>query len=410
MRAKKIVLIIASVIGLIILGFVGLVIAMKQDAFPSQYTEIPVTIESKETTDSYFKNNNNNQEINKLKKIFHDLPYKLKGWTKKGATNGGEIFIAKGDTIIHHSSVGFKDTDDGEKYELNTICRIRSMTKPMIGTLVLQLIEEKQLKLSDKVSKYLKSFSGECTSKVTIKDLLYHTSGFNVKNTLQFKNLKSGVDSIATKCLDFSSNKKFNYSDYNTATLARVIEEILEKPIEIILKEALFEPLQLKNTYTQINDSFRKKLSSTHLYDPVVGVKKYWDNNDKNFVSFFRASGGVFSTPRDYAVFCNTWMKDGVFKEKKILTKNTIDKSLIPNKLSIKSKKNYFGYGLHWQIFEKKESDYGIVYGHGGSDGTLALIIPKYNLTICFFTQTRKGKALKLFYRTIFQKLKKINL
>jgi len=397
---------------LIIVGFFAitifvLIIAMKLDSFPSQYDEIPITISKEETTDSYFKVDNKSN--NTVKKLFNDLPEKLREWTKKGLTNGGEIFIVKGDAVIHHSSVGWKDTEDGEAYELNTICRIRSMTKPMIGTLALQFIENNKFKLSDKVSAYLKSFSQECTSTITIGNLLYHTSGFNEENnTIKFKNLKTGVDSVAKKCPNIIPGKKFIYSDINTAILARIMEEVSDNPIETLLKEQLFASLQLENTYTSLNASFRDKLSSTHIDVPIVGIRKYWDNNDENFVSYFRASGGIFSTPRDYAIFCSLWMQEGKFKGKEILKSKSVKEGLKAHTLSVVAKKNYYGYGMHLQIFEEQTSKYGLIYGHGGSDGTLALIIPKHQLIICFFTQTRKSKALKLFYQTIMKKIKKL--
>ncbi|AUP78322.1 serine hydrolase domain-containing protein [Flavivirga eckloniae] len=402
---KKILL---SVIGFFVLAVMVLIVLIKLDSFPSQYNEVPVSVFGEEHDDPYFKYNSGTDEKNEAKKIFKDLSIKLKGWIEKGYTNGGEIFIAKDSVVLHHSSAGWKDIEDGEKHELNTICRIRSMTKPFIGTLILQFVENKKLKLSDKAGQYIKSLSKTCTSNITIKDLLQHTSGFNQQSILGLNNLKSGIDSIANKCVDFKTGEKFTYSDVNTAILALVLEEVSGKSIETLLKQQIFIPLRLENTHTQIKDSFRNNLSSTHIDDPLIGLKKYWDNNEENFVSYFRASGGIFSTARDYAVFCHLWIKEGKFMNQEILQKETIDSALLANKLSISAKKNYYGYGNHLQIFEKKESEFGLIYGHSGSDGTLALIIPKYDLIICFFTQTRNNKALKLFYQTIIQKMKKI--
>ena len=405
MKRKKILIIL----GVFFFVIIGLIIFGKLTSFPAQYDHIPVNLRQDYFSDPYFKTSDTSIEINHLKKVFQDFPEKIEDWTKKGLINGGEVFVVKEKTIIHHSCAGFKDIHDGEDYLLNTICRIRSMTKPLIGTIGLQLIEQKKLSLNDTISKFLPIFLNSCTSKIKIQDLYYHTSGYNQILGLNFNSLKMHVDSIAKMCPEEIPGEKFQYSDINTAILARVIEELTGNQIEDILYEKIFVPLQLVNTSTRLDSLPREKISSTHIQLPIIGIQKYWDNEDENFISYFRASGGVFSTPRDYAIFADKLMLKNDTNEHKLLNNLTISQALKAHELSVSKKKGNYGYGLHWQIFENDESKYGLIYGHSGSDGTIALVIPKYDMIICFFTQTRNGKVMEFFFNTVKHKLDAID-
>ncbi len=86
------------------------------------------------------------------------LVTKMRAWVNAGEMVGGELLIVKNRHVVLHEAVGFRDKEDGIHWQRGTICRLRSMTKPFVGTAVHMLIEQGSLRLEDKVAKYLPSF------------------------------------------------------------------------------------------------------------------------------------------------------------------------------------------------------------------------------------------------------------
>ena len=95
--------------------------------------------------------------------------------------NGKEIF---------RHIYGNADIESKTKINKDSIYRIYSMTKPVTGVAVMQLVEQGKLRLADKVSLYIPAFKNtkvlnldyqDYTVKpkreITIRDLLTHTSG-----------------------------------------------------------------------------------------------------------------------------------------------------------------------------------------------------------------------------------------
>lgn len=121
---------------------------------------------------------------------------------------------------------------------------------------------------------------------------------------------------------------------------------------------------------------------------------KYWDNARPQVVPYFRGSGGIYSTTADYARFLAMWMDHGTVGSEHFLKPEACEQALIPSKLS---KQGDWGYGYQWEII--KESP--LIFGHGGSDGTMAIAVPEDDLIFLYFTQSRgnktRGKMRSLF-------------
>jgi CubicO group peptidase (beta-lactamase class C family) len=97
---------------------------------------------------------------------------------------------------------------------------------------------------------------------------------------------------------------------------------------------------------------------------------------------FFRASGGVYTTPIDYARFLTFWMARGQAAEGRLLSEELVAEALQPGLEP--------GYGYHWEILAPASAPGGLpAFGHRGSDGTIAVAIPEEDLLALYFTQSR---------------------
>ena len=117
------------------------------------------------------------------------------------------------------------------------------------------------------------------------------------------------------------------------------------------------------------------------------GWMKYWVNTRRQAVPYFRGSGGMYSTTLDYAKFMALWMDKGKSGGTPFLSPGAVERALTPSALS---RSGTQGYGFQWQIFRESDG----VFGHGGSDGTIAIAAPEDDLMLLCFTQSRGGKTV----------------
>jgi CubicO group peptidase (beta-lactamase class C family) len=126
---------------------------------------------------------------------------------------------------------------------------------------------------------------------------------------------------------------------------------------------------------------------------------KYWVNTARQAVPYFRGTGGMYSPTLDYAKFLAMWMDRGESDGKRFLSPKMVETALSPSSLSEHGNE---GYGYQWQIFRESDG----VFGHGGSDGTVAIASPKDDLIFLCFTQSRGGTAVSqmrsLFFEVFF--------
>ncbi len=206
-------------------------------------------------------------------------------------------------------------------HQSNPIFHIASIGKLLTTVLILQAVESDKLTLQDKLSDYLDAniLDGLFKSnpnEITILDCLSHRSGvadfFEGKDKLG----KSFLDLIMEKpdtywtqmmMLDYVRNNmkpignrgdKFAYGDTGFLLVSMVLEKIEGKPLNQLLDEHIFKPLEMMNTQSMI-----------YKYPPEFKKKPQEIWLDKHEVSSFmilsvdQADGGIVSTPEDLVLF-----------------------------------------------------------------------------------------------------------
>ncbi len=160
--------------------------------------------------------------------------------------------------------------------------RIGSNTKTMTGTVVLQLVQEGRIALTDKVAKYRPDVPNG--GSITIEQLLTMRSGLaNYTTTLE---LNRALDTQPQRAWNpeelvamglaepptFAPGDGWNYSNTNTVLLGLIAEQLEHKPLAQIFRERLFEPLGLRETsYPDIADaSLPEPYSHGYMYSTNV--------------------------------------------------------------------------------------------------------------------------------------------
>ncbi|SVB50538.1 uncharacterized protein METZ01_LOCUS203392, partial [marine metagenome] len=205
--------------------------------------------------------------------------------------------------IIHQNSIfegrlGYLDFSSKKSLGTNSLYRIWSMTKPVISVVILQLIEEKKIKLDDIITEYLPQFNNLTVLKTrdsnisdtvninnipTIKDLLLHTAGFSYnflgdavakeyhRVGLFHSNdttLEEEINLLSTLPLLCQPSTEWVYS-VSVDVLARIIEILTKETLQSVLEKRIFQPLEMVDTSFMLEESKLDRLMTSYEFDPL---------------------------------------------------------------------------------------------------------------------------------------------
>lgn len=263
--------------------------------------------------------------------------------------------------------------------------RMGSNTKTMVATVVLQLVAEHRLKLTDPVSKWLPGLIPN-GSAITLRMLLNHTSGlFNYTYDPVVLKAFTGQDPrlwtppqliAAAVAYDplFAPGTAYSYSNTNYVALGLVAEKATGHHLNELIQKRIAAPLHLKNTYLVTSSRATKNRRLAHGYEPdaahlapvlppglpadtaFAGPARpagYVDTTRINMSTEW-AAGGIVSTLHDWARFDTALMSGKLLPPAQLKEMKTTvaEESGNPNR---------YGLGL-----EKKITACGTVWGHDG--------------------------------------------
>lgn len=353
------------------------------------------------------------EEVGLSGAALQSLGDRVADWTAEGEIVGAEVLIIKDGKVAFHEAIGWKDREHGRSLQRNSIFRIRSMTKPLLGTAVLMLMEEGKLSLDDAAAKYLPSFDTERSRAITIRGLLTHTSGLGdhgeddigfglPHHSDKYKTLRDLVDDIGEIGISRTPGT-FYYSDSGSSTLGAIVMEVSGMPVERFIETRILTPLRMTDTHTLFTPDapWADRMNSTYRWSKEdCAFERYWNPEMEQRYRYFRASGGLYSTTRDYARFLTMWMNKGRYGDVRLLSEATVEAALRP----FGDRGDERGYGMHWTIRnEQMEDGLPAMFGHGGSDGTMAWAFPALDAVVLYFTQSRDRSERERFLSILSQ-------
>ncbi|MEO8072248.1 MAG: serine hydrolase [Acidobacteriota bacterium] len=276
----------------------------------------------------------------------------MKSYYDYGQFNGAVLVAEKGQ-VVYKKGFGMANMEWEIQNQTDTKFRIGSVTKQFTATLILQLVEEGKIKLDGKLSDYLPDYRKDTGDKITVHQLLNHTSGIpSYTNQPDFfanvsRNPYKPADFVkkyASGDLEFAPGTKFKYNNSGYFLLGAIIEQVTGKSYETVLRERILEPLGMtKSGYDNYAPLIKKRAEGYEKTPDGYVNAAYLD------MSLPYAAGSMYSTVEDLY----KW-----------------DQSLYENKIiSAASKKLMFTPGL---------SDYG--YGFEITDRPLGKTAEKIKI------------------------------
>jgi D-alanyl-D-alanine carboxypeptidase len=220
----------------------------------------------------------------------------------------GVIVMTRRGDRVSHVTAGVADRATGTPMDARLQVRIASVTKSFTATVLLQLVAEHRVSLDDSVDKWLPGLvhgNGNDGSKITLRQLLQHTSGLGdyVQDPRLYADPRrqwkpAELVGIAMEKPPLSApGKEWHYTDTNYVLAGMVIEKVTHHSAAAEIGRRIIRPLRLSNT------SF--PLRSRNFPGPYV--HGYWDDHGdvSTMISPSMAwtSGAIISTVDDVARF-----------------------------------------------------------------------------------------------------------
>lgn len=251
---------------------------------------------------------------------------------------GISAVVSQKGKIVYEKNFGFQNIESKIKIADNTLFRIASMTKPMTVCGLLILYEEGKIKLDDPVYKFIPSFQNfrmihedgtvsELKNPITIRHLIMHTGGIAPyskmqKNKIDFgkaKTLKEYVESLSTQNTLSQPGDAFIYG-VSTAILGYVVEVVSQKPFDLFIKERIFTPLKMDNTFFFIPENDQSRLATMYLSKDgeLLPQTEYGRS------PFPNGAAGIACTAHDFLRFAHMLLNLGELDGNRILKQETI--------------------------------------------------------------------------------------
>jgi CubicO group peptidase (beta-lactamase class C family) len=295
----------------------------------------------------------------------------------------GSVLVAEGSEVLLKKGYGYANFEWEIPCTPDTKFRLGSITKQFTSMLVMRQVEQGRIGLDDDISKYLPNYPKQQGEKVTVRQLLNHTSG--IPNYTEVRNprdprearipwpLDSLLNVFSTLPLDFEPGTKWKYSNSGYVLLGAILEKVTGRTYERLLQDQILSPLGMKNSgYDHTAPILKRRAAG---YERTGGVQ----NAEYLDMSIPYAAGAMYSTVEDLL----TW-----------------DRTLYTEKLlSEKSKAEYFRPGLSNYAFgwvvrnmaagKGPDSVWTISHG-GGINGfnTVIVRVPAKRQLIVFLNNT----------------------
>jgi beta-glucosidase-like glycosyl hydrolase/CubicO group peptidase (beta-lactamase class C family) len=303
---------------------------------------------------------------------------------------GAVLLIAKDGKVIYEKAYG-KYTYDytSKRMSTNTIFDLASLSKVIATTTAAMICYDRKLiDLDDKVAKHIPEFGQNEKENITIRNLLVHNSGLVAwkKFYEHYNNPEDVLKDIYASPLEYPTGTKMVYSDLGMITLAKIIEKVTGKTLDVFCKDEIFDTLGMSNTMYNPPASLKDRIAPTEFDNYWRMRQLVGEVHDEaaSLLNGVAGHAGLFSTASDLSKILQMLMRKGNYQGKQFIKPETIE-------LFTKKQSDQSSRALGWDTKSPEGSSAGnlfsnLSYGHTGYTGTSVWNDPTRNLFVVFLT------------------------
>ena len=277
----------------------------------------------------------------------------------------------------------FGERTRGEPMTLDTLFDLASLTKPMVTTSsIAVLVERGALRLDQPASALLTELATPDKRRITVRQLLLHTSGLPGVGPLSQMEAGSAAarERIAAMPLASAPGRAFQYSDLGYILLGELIAKLSGEPLDKFAQRALFLPLHMQDTHYFVARAEIARSAPTELRDDA-GIRGVVDDPRAYRLGGVAGNAGLFSTASDVARFARMLLRGGELDGARVLSERSVAEMLRVVHAGSVERTN------GWDV----QSSYSLgrgsllsrsAFGHGGYTGTSLWIDPQHDLYV----------------------------
>ncbi len=289
----------------------------------------------------------------------------------------------------------------------DTIFDVASVTKVLATTPAVMILWERgQIRLDEPVHSYISEFTGDGKERITVRQLLTHTSGLpeGISTHPKWQGAESAIRMACAVKLKAPPGREFLYSDINFLLLGEIVARVSHTPLNVFCAKEIYRPLKMVDTGYLPDREELPRIAPTEMTDGVMLRGRVHDPTAR-FMGGVAGHAGVFTTAPDLARYARMMLNLGELDGARVFKPETVQ--MMTRVQTPPGMKERRGFG--WDI----DSGYSRArgghfppgsYGHTGFTG-VALWIDPFSRTFFILLSNRvhpdgSGNVLEL-YRTV---------
>jgi N-acyl-D-amino-acid deacylase len=315
----------------------------------------------------------------------------------KHKVHGGSLAISISGKLAYAKGFGWADKERQRRVTPKSLFRISSVSKPITAVAIMKLVEQKKLRLDQRVYPLLGDLPlppGTRTNRqldqITVLDLLRHSSGQAIYNSsgrisspmqppqsrhisrlfgaTHPPSLMQIAGYMRTRPLMHPVGSQYKYSNYGYALLGLLIERVSGQQYETFVKRQLLNPVGINDMWIGATLKANAKPNEVTYYDlPGSGVtRSVIDGEDPasfpyagRHIQGWGAAGGWIASPVDIVRFVNH-----VYGIRKPTILNVYSAKQLVRQQKLSEHRKGFWYGLGWRVQQKRG---GVHAWHNGA-------------------------------------------
>jgi CubicO group peptidase (beta-lactamase class C family) len=308
---------------------------------------------------------------------------------ERGDCPGAVVLVVHEGRVVWRKAYGLRARQPAEvPMTVDTVFDLASLTKPVAtAASVMLLVEQGKLRLSDRVADHLAAFGQNGKEKITVENLLLHTSGLIADNPeADYRDGRDkALERVHALTPKAAPGERFIYSDMGFIVLGELVEKLSGTSLDAFAQKHVFAPLGMNETAFRPGDKLKGRAA------PTVKRDDRWllgEVHDPRVAALGGVAGhaGLFATADDLAVFCQMILSGGEYNGRRVLKAETV--RLMTAARDVPGGQRAYGWDVatsysanRGQLFPRGES-----FGHTGFTGTSLWIDPKSKTAVIFLS------------------------
>jgi len=313
----------------------------------------------------------------------------------------GTILIQKNNQTLYNNSFGLANLQFGIPNTNESVYKIASVTKIFTSVLIMQLYEQGKIDLNSPVKTYIPDYPGKGADKITIRQLLNHTSGLPyigpkskeeaVEKGMEEFQIPHTIDDAIRKYYSYDlvnePGKVFSYNNGEYIILGKIIENIYGKSYEEVLIQQILKPLGMNNSGLLFQYKIIKNLSDSYF---SMNDSSGLVNDLPVYIQNWYSAGAMYSTISDLSKFSESLFSG------KLLKQESLNLMLSPGL-------DDYGFGVWVYYLELNGRKYKVIKRPGDIMGTKAqfVYLPDEYLSIIILANTDSADLDDFSYQII---------